>query len=66
MKTYLGPLDDVLNSRTRRNDRTGVSTISRIDMQAFMMGMRITSSRPSTDNMLNFSIYKNVDIFSPL
>ena len=38
----------------------------RIDMRAFMTGMRITSSRPSTDKMLNFSIYKNVDIFRPL
>jgi len=38
----------------------------RIDLRAFMVGMRITSSRPSTDKMLNFSIYKNVDIFRPL
>jgi dihydrofolate reductase len=38
----------------------------RIDMRAFMMGMRITSSKPSSDKMLNFSIYKNVDIFRPL
>ena len=38
----------------------------RIDLKAFMVGMRITSSRPSTDKMLNFSIYKNVDIFRPL
>lgn len=38
----------------------------RIDMRSFMTGMRITSSRPSTDKMLNFSIYKNVDIFRPL
>jgi dihydrofolate reductase len=38
----------------------------RIDLRAFMTGMRITSSRPSTDKMLNFSIYKNVDIFRPL
>ena len=38
----------------------------RIDLRAFMLGMRITSSRPSTDKMLNFSIYKNVDIFRPL
>ena len=38
----------------------------RIDMRAFMTGMRITSSRPSTDKMLNFSIYKNIDIFRPL
>ncbi len=38
----------------------------RIDMRAFMTGMRITSSRPSTDKMLNFSIYKNVDIFRPI
>ena len=37
-----------------------------MDMRAFMVGMRITSSRPSTDKMLNFSIYKNVDIFRPL
>lgn len=35
----------------------------RIDMRAFMIGMRITSSRPSKDKMLNFSVYKNVDIF---
>jgi len=38
----------------------------RIDLRAFMIGMRITSSRPSSDKMLNFSIYKNVDIFRPL
>ena len=38
----------------------------RIDLRSFMTGMRITSSRPSTDKMLNFSIYKNVDIFRPL
>jgi dihydrofolate reductase len=38
----------------------------RIDLRAFMTGMRITSSRPSTDKMLNFSIYKNIDIFRPL
>lgn len=38
----------------------------RIDMRAFMTGMRIISSRPSTDKMLNFSVYKNVDIFRPL
>jgi dihydrofolate reductase len=37
----------------------------RMDMRAFMTGMRITSSRPSSDKMLNFSIYKNVDIFRP-
>ena len=37
----------------------------RIDLRSFMTGMRITSSRPSTDKMLNFSIYKNVDIFRP-
>jgi dihydrofolate reductase len=39
---------------------------TRIDLRAFMTGMRITSSRPSKDKMLNFSIYKNVDIFRPL
>ena len=38
----------------------------RIDMRAFMNGMRIISSRPTSDKMLNFSIYKNVDIFRPL
>ena len=38
----------------------------RIDLRSFMTGMRIISSRPSTDKMLNFSIYKNVDIFRPL
>lgn len=38
----------------------------KIDLRAFMTGMRITSSRPSTDKMLNFSVYKNVDIFRPL
>jgi len=38
----------------------------RIDLRAFMTGMRIISSRPSTDKMLNFSVYKNVDIFRPL
>jgi len=38
----------------------------RIDLRSFMTGMRITSSRPSADKMLNFSIYKNVDIFRPL
>lgn len=38
----------------------------KIDLRAFMTGMRIISSRPSTDKMLNFSIYKNVDIFRPL
>lgn len=35
----------------------------RIDLRAFMIGMRILSSRPSTDKMLNFSIYKNIDPF---
>jgi hypothetical protein len=35
----------------------------RIDLKWFMMGMRITSSKPSTDKTLNFSIYKNIDIF---
>ena len=35
----------------------------RIDLRAFMVGMRIISSRPSTDKMLNFSIYKNIDPF---
>lgn len=38
---------------------------TRIDLRAFMTGMRITSSRPSSDKMLNFSIYKNIDIFRP-
>lgn len=38
----------------------------RIDLRAFMAMMRITSSRPSTDKMLNFSIYKNIDIFRPV
>lgn len=38
----------------------------RIDLRAFMIGMRITSSRPSSNKMLNFSVYKNVDIFRPL
>ena len=38
----------------------------RIDLRAFMTGMRITSSRPSADKMLNFSVYKNIDIFRPL
>lgn len=35
----------------------------KIDLRSFMVGMRITSSRPSTDKMLNFSIYKNIDPF---
>jgi dihydrofolate reductase len=35
----------------------------KIDLRAFMVGMRITSSRPSSDKMLNFSIYKNIDPF---
>ena len=35
----------------------------RIDLRSFMTGMRIISSKPSSDKMLNFSIYKNVDIF---
>lgn len=35
----------------------------RIDLRSFMMGMRITSSRPSADKTLNFCIYKNIDIF---
>lgn len=35
----------------------------RIDLKLFMMGMRITSSKPSSDKMLNFCVYKNVDIF---
>jgi dihydrofolate reductase len=39
---------------------------TKIDMRSFMTGMRITSSRPSSDKMLNFSIYKNIDIFRPL
>lgn len=38
----------------------------RINLNSFLIGMRITSSRPSSDKMLNFSIYKNVDIFRPL
>ncbi len=38
----------------------------RIDLRSFMTGMRIISSRPSTNKMLNFSIYKNIDIFRPL
>jgi dihydrofolate reductase len=38
----------------------------RLDLRTFMVGMRITSSRPSSNKMLNFSIYKNVDIFRPL
>lgn len=38
---------------------------TRIDLKSFMTGMRITSSRPSSNKMLNFSIYKNVDIFRP-
>ena len=38
----------------------------RIDLRAFMAMMRITSSRPSTDKMLNFSVYKNIDIFRPV
>ena len=38
----------------------------RIDLRSFMTGMRIISSRPSSDKMLNFSIYKNIDIFRPL
>lgn len=37
----------------------------RIDLRSFLTGMRIISSRPSTDKMLNFSIYKNIDIFRP-
>jgi dihydrofolate reductase len=35
----------------------------RIDLRAFMTGMRITSSRPSANKMLNFSVYKNIDPF---
>lgn len=35
----------------------------RIDLRTFMYGMRITSSRPSSDKMLNFCVYKNIDIF---
>ena len=38
----------------------------RIDLRAFMAMMRITSSRPSEDKMLNFSVYKNIDIFRPV
>ena len=37
----------------------------RIDLRAFMTGMRIISSRPSEDKMLNFSVYKNIDLFRP-
>jgi dihydrofolate reductase len=35
----------------------------RIDLRSFMIGMRIISSKPSKDKMLNFCIYKNIDIF---
>lgn len=36
---------------------------TRIDLANYMKGMRITSSRPSTDKMLNFAVYKNIDPF---
>lgn len=36
---------------------------TRIDLARYMAGMRITSSRPSTDKMLNFAVYKNIDPF---
>jgi dihydrofolate reductase len=36
---------------------------TRIDLAHYMQGMRITSSRPSTDKMLNFAVYKNIDPF---
>lgn len=35
----------------------------RINLQSFLTGMRIISSRPSSDKMLNFSVYKNIDPF---
>ena len=34
----------------------------RIDLKEFMNGMRIMSSRPSADKLLNFSVYKNLNI----
>lgn len=36
---------------------------TRIDLARYMAGMRITSSRPSADKMLNFAVYKNIDPF---
>lgn len=36
---------------------------TRIDLARYISGMRITSSRPSTDKMLNFAVYKNIDPF---
>ncbi len=36
---------------------------TRIDLVRYMAGMRITSSRPSQDKMLNFAVYKNIDPF---
>jgi len=35
----------------------------KLDMKTFMATMRIWSSRPSKDKMLNFSVYKNIDPF---
>jgi dihydrofolate reductase len=36
---------------------------TRIDISDYMKSMRITSSRPSADKMLNFAVYKNIDPF---
>ena len=35
----------------------------KLDMKTFMATMRIWSSRPSKDKMLNFCVYKNIDPF---
>ena len=38
----------------------------RLDLNRYLLGMRITSSAPSQDKNINFCTYKNVDIFRPL
>jgi dihydrofolate reductase len=38
----------------------------RVNVDRYLSGMRIITSFPSNDRTINFSIYKNVDLFRPV
>lgn len=39
---------------------------TRMNMSDYVMGLRAISARPSTDKMLNFTVYKNIESEIPL
>lgn len=43
--------------------KAGYKTDAKLDLNKFLLGFRITSSKPSTDRDCNWVVYKNIDLF---